>query len=275
MNLDVATLSQASAYIPFLNWQYIYCWIVSLFGYVCTETGLVIPKVAVPTVTDVTTAASTTAGAVGEAGAGFWSWLWPFGHGGASAGSVAGAGDAGFWASIVSVLPEPVLSFFHAVWSVLSFLWNVFSWLSYTVSGVLFVALSAALLMLVLLRIKEWSEYGTLPPRPQGHARGWRRWQELLDGAMAPEPKRWKEAIVAADDMLGELLTRLSYFGETTAEQLRHVPEAAFVTLPQAWEAHRIKNFVVQRSSNFILTQREAFRVMKLYEQVFEEFDFI
>ncbi len=142
-------------------------------------------------------------------------------------------------------------------------------------SLLLLIAILAAIAGIIFIRLTEWSRYGTLPPRPSGKSYGWSRWQDLLDAAMSTEPKRWRDGIIAADAMLGELLSKLGYFGEATAEQLRQVPEGAFVTLPQAWEAHRVKSFVAQRSSNFILTQREAFRVMKLYEQVFEEFDFI
>jgi hypothetical protein len=128
---------------------------------------------------------------------------------------------------------------------------------------------------LALIRYQELSAYGTLT-RQSAVASGLRsRWQLLLDQAISTDPKAWRSAILDADIMLGELLLKLSYQGDTTAERLRAVPEGAFVTLPNAWEAHRIRNFVSARSSDYILTQREAFRVMKLYEQVFEEFDFI
>ena len=92
---------------------------------------------------------------------------------------------------------------------------------------------------------------------------------------MSSDPKRWRESILGADMILGELFTTLGYQGATTDAQIRHVPDDAFANLPAAWEAHRIRNFISSPSSHFILTQREAFRVMKLYEQVFREFDFI
>ncbi len=267
----LAQTSQAVEYIPFLNLQYLYCFFVSLFGGSCNpEVGAV--DVEVPTVEGVGDIATTTA----QAADGFWSWLWPFGGGQEVAVSTTTATEStGFWTGIVSSVPDPVLAVFSAIGTVISFLWTVFSWLSYSVSALFFIAITAALVGLILIRMKEWSTLGTLPPRPTGKSYGWSRWQDLLDASMAVEPKRWREAILAADGMLGELLTKLGYHGETTHEQLRSVPEGAFVTLSQAWEAHRIRNFVAQRNSNFILTQREAFRVLKLYEQVFEEFDFI
>lgn len=279
MSANIAAVAEAVTNtvppVPFINWQYIYCWLASLFGYQCTDTGLVIPKVDVPTVDSVvdgTVGAGSAAVDVASQG-GFWSWLWPFQGGGEDV--VAGGAQAGSEATIGALIPGPIQTALDVLGTVFGFLWDAFSVLSYSLSGLLFAAILVALTMLILVRVKEWSDYGTLPPRASGKSYGWSRWQDLLDAAMSHEPKRWKEGMLAADDMLGELLTRLGYTGRSTAEQLRHVPDGAFVTLPQAWEAHRVRNFVAQRNSNFILTQREAFRVMKLYEQVFEEFDFI
>lgn len=275
----VENLAAASGYIPFLNLQYIYCFFVSLFGGTCAVDA---PAVDVPSVDGVGTAvggavdvATTT---VTEAGSGFWSWLWPFSGGGASDGvmvATSTGSDVGFWIGLGSAIPGPIIAVASFVGWVIAFIWAVFSWISFTISGLLFLAILGAGTGLALIRIKEWNDYGVLPPRPTGKSYGWSRWQDLLDASMSAEPKRWREAIIASDGMLGELLTRLGYHGETTAEQLRSVPDGAFITLAQAWEAHRIKNFVAQRSSNYILTQREAFRVLKLYEQVFDEFDFI
>lgn len=267
--------------VPFINWQYVYCWIISLFGAKCATNTPELPTVDVPGVEGaggaIVDGAADAGAAVSEPG--FWSWLWPFGSSGGgttSAGdavSTGGAADSGF--SLVSYIPEPVVMLFNVIADVFLFLWSLFSALSYTASLLLLLAIIAALAGLAYIRFTEWSKFGTLPPRPSGKNFGWSRWQDLLDAAMATEPKRWKDGILAADQMLGELLARLGYVGDSTQVQLSRVPEGAFVTLPQAWEAHRVRNFVAQKSSNFILTQREAFRVMKLYEQVFEEFDFI
>lgn len=275
--------------VPFINWQYVYCWIISLFGAKCNSNTPTVDVPSVEGVGDAVVDGAVGAGsAVGDAASGaanaatdpgFWSWLWPFGSSGSDAASVGGAasggvtGDAGF--SLVSYVPEPVLVLFNFIADVFLFLWSLFSALSYTASLLLLFAIIAALAGLAYIRFTEWSKFDTLPPRPSGKNFGWSRWQDLLDAAMSTEPKRWKDGILAADQMLGELLAKLGYVGDSTQVQLSRVPEGAFVTLPQAWEAHRVRNFVAQKNSNFILTQREAFRVMKLYEQVFEEFDFI
>jgi hypothetical protein len=181
----------------------------------------------------------------------------------------------GPYAGLFAALIGGAVAVWQVVGSVLHGVWSVYSTLAYSVSGILFVSIISSLGGLVYLRYTELKNYGRLPPEPAGahHLRA--RWQELLDRAMSTNPKEWRESIIAADMLLGELLENLGYRGRHTAEKLKNISEGAFVTLPAAWEAHRVRNFVSQGSSDFILTQRETFRVMKLYEQVFEEFKFV
>lgn len=179
----------------------------------------------------------------------------------------------------LSLFFDSVLRGIAIAWEVASAalhaLWSVYSTLAYSVSGMFALSLISTAGGLIWLRYTELKKYGHLPPEPEG-SHGMRgRWDALLERAMSTNPKEWREGILAADDMLGELLGTVGYKGEGTSEKLKGVSEGAFVTLPAAWEAHRVRNFVSEGQSNFILTQREAFRVMKLYEQVFEEFKFV
>ena len=248
------------AYLKFLNLNWWYCQIYSLFGGKCTyvdEFGNIIPDGGLGG--SVPVATSTPTGTVD-----FWQWL--FGGGASSGNEYSGA-----FAGLINAF-APLIALIAGI---LGFLWGVYSALAYMLSGLLILLILGSAIGLAMIRYQELSVYGTLS-RGTAVASGLRsRWQLLLDQAISTDPKGWRTAILEADIMLGELLLKLSYQGDSTAERLRAVPEDAFVTLPNAWEAHRIRNFVSARSSNYILTQREAFRVMKLYEQVFEEFDFI
>lgn len=161
------------------------------------------------------------------------------------------------------------------VGGIISLVWSVYSALAWGVSTFLIFLLLSALLGLVYIRFRELKTYSTVAPRPREESAQRTQWQELLESAKSSDPKRWREAILEADRMLGELLGGLGYDGLNTGEKMQRLPENAFVTVPVAWEAHRMRNFVSQGSSNFVLTQREAFRIMKLYEQVFEEFRFL
>ncbi len=253
----------------FLNLQYWFCFFYSLFGGKCIPADQVtVPSVDVPSVS--LDGATTT---ITEAGTKSTSWffgLFSSGGGVESTSTAVATTHTGFIEGLIASSP-----FIAAIAAGLGALWTLFSALSYTISGMLFLSILGAAFGLAYIRYRELSLYGTLPPAVAVATPAKSHWKELLGEAMSTDPKRWREGILAADIMLGELLERLGYQGETTADKMRGVPEGAFVTLPAAWEAHRVRNFVSTRSSDFILTQREAFRVMKLYEQVFEEFDFI
>jgi hypothetical protein len=66
----------------------------------------------------------------------------------------------------------------------------------------------------------------------------------------------------------------MRYPGENLGERLKNVEPSDFLTLEDAWEAHKVRNQVAHQSG-FTLTRREARRVVELYERVFREFIFI
>lgn len=228
-------------WLHFLNLQYWYCTIYSLFGGGCAYLEELRASQKVP-------------------------------KGGETAGETI---DAEFFERLLGLFNFGDSQFWDAVSSVFSVIWETYSALAWGVSSFLALAILFAFGGLMFIRIRELSVYGTLPPKSEEENVRGNRWQELLAEAMSTDPKRWRYAILEADKMLGELLGNLEYQGATTADKMRSLPEDAFVTVPVAWEAHRVRNFISQGSSDFILTQREAFRIMKLYEQVFEEFSFI
>ena len=107
--------------------------------------------------------------------------------------------------------------------------------------------------------------------RAQGNER-WERVQELVH---SPDAGNWRLAILEADIMLTDIVARMGYSGERLGEQLKQVEKSDFTTLDKAWEAHKIRNTIAHEGGDFILTQREARRVIVLYEDVFREFHYI
>lgn len=101
------------------------------------------------------------------------------------------------------------------------------------------------------------------------------RWEHVLTLASSESPGDWRTAIIEADIMLDELLTSMSYHGDTIGDKLKSVEASDFRTLDLAWEGHKIRNRIAHHGSNFILTERETKRVIDLYRQVFQEFDCI
>jgi hypothetical protein len=256
----------------FLNLQYIYCVIYSIFGGECTEVEPIDTNGVSGALPDASLAGhGNAATATTTQSLDFWAWLFGgTGERAVSTGGVEAFSEPGIFEALVNGNP-----FFAFIGAFFGFIWSVYSAIAYTVSGILILLIIGAAVGLFLIRTAEARKYSTLTRRPDTSTQLRSRWQQLLDLAISTNPRDWREAILEADMMLGELLEKLGYGGDGTPERLRAIPEGAFVTLPNAWEAHRIRNFVAAKSSDYILTQREAFRIMKLYEQVFEEFDFV
>jgi|ERR1035437_229559 hypothetical protein len=102
-----------------------------------------------------------------------------------------------------------------------------------------------------------------------------KKWQSVMTHVDSPNGSDWRQAIIEADIILGEILTKMSYQGEGIGEQLKQANKADFNTLDQAWEAHKIRNQIAHEGSDFAMSQHEAKRVVNLYRQVLEEFFYI
>lgn len=101
------------------------------------------------------------------------------------------------------------------------------------------------------------------------------KWKLVEEHINSDDANKWKLAILEADIILSELLDSLNLRGESVGEKLKMVEASDFDHIEQAWEAHKIRNAIAHQGSDFLLTKREAQRVLSLYESVFKEFEII
>ena len=85
----------------------------------------------------------------------------------------------------------------------------------------------------------------------------------------------WRLAVLEADVLLDEMVTGMGYHGDSLGEKLKGIEKSDFLTLDEAWEAHTVRNKIAHEGASFVLTEREAKRIGKLYENVFKEFHYI
>lgn len=102
-----------------------------------------------------------------------------------------------------------------------------------------------------------------------------KRWEHVTKLISSENEADWKLAVLEADIMLGEMLDAMGYRGESIGEQLKQIEKSDFTTLDSAWEAHKIRNTIAHEGGEHVITQREAQRVVRLFEEVFTEFQFI
>ncbi len=101
------------------------------------------------------------------------------------------------------------------------------------------------------------------------------KWLQVQKHIDSENSSDWKLAILEADIMLADMLDKFSLPGESIGEKLKAVEKSDFNTLEQAWEGHKIRNAIAHEGSEFVISQREARRVIELFKQVFDEFKLI
>ena len=101
------------------------------------------------------------------------------------------------------------------------------------------------------------------------------KWKIIMEHIESENPNDWRLAILEADIALGEMLDKLGFRGEGIGEQLKSIDKSDFTTIDDAWEAHKIRNSIAHEGASFLITEREAKRVIGLYKKVFEEHIYI
>ncbi|HMP67531.1 MAG TPA: hypothetical protein PKA60_02170 [Candidatus Paceibacterota bacterium] len=102
-----------------------------------------------------------------------------------------------------------------------------------------------------------------------------RRWSHIQTLINSHNVNDWRQAIIEADIILEEMLDKMGYKGDSIGDKLKKVEKSDFLTLDSAWEAHKIRNRIAHKGSNYILSKDDADRAIEMYRQVFSEFYFI
>jgi len=101
------------------------------------------------------------------------------------------------------------------------------------------------------------------------------KWQKVQAHINSANPSDWRLAILEADIMLGDILEKMGYQGDSIGDKLKGIEESDFLTLQLAWEAHKVRNQIAHEGTDFLLNDREARRIIELYQKVFQEFYYI
>ena len=153
-------------------------------------------------------------------------------------------------------------------------------WFFISIFGLLLALLLIAGIVYSYIRIQDLLEYEDkvvhrLPEKKDAEILRTDRWQHIQSLARSENPNDWRQAIIEADIMLDELITAAGYYGETVGEKLKKIERGYFPKIQQAWDAHKVRNQIAHRGSDFILTRAETWRALRNYEEVFSEFYFI
>jgi hypothetical protein len=139
----------------------------------------------------------------------------------------------------------------------------------------LFAGIIYVVIRIRQIRREEKEEFDEIIVAKGSEEKKAEKWNRLVDLASSENESDWRLAILEADTMLDDMVNVMGYKGEGLGEKLKQIERSDFNTLDKAWEAHKIRNQIAHAGSDHVLTKREVRRVIDLYKQVFEEFEFI
>jgi len=176
------------------------------------------------------------------------------------------------WLHGSSSVSGPGVFNFSALISSLTILWVVITVLAYAVALGFLALLIYSTMRMYQVQDEEGLRYVTIAD--VGHAEDateHHRWNHVRELIESPQDSDWRQAIIEADIILDDMLTRLGYHGAGVGEKLKSADPSHFKTLNEAWEAHKVRNEIAHQGSAYPLTDHIAYRTILHYENVFKE----
>lgn len=100
------------------------------------------------------------------------------------------------------------------------------------------------------------------------------KWVSIESALKSDDPKNWRRAIIQADKILDEFMTRMGYHGGNIEERLSNVnprlyPEQ-FPSMIEAYKAHQVRTFI-EEDPNYIATREVADKTIGIYRNILKE----
>jgi hypothetical protein len=101
------------------------------------------------------------------------------------------------------------------------------------------------------------------------------RWNYILTLIESPNESDWRMSIIEADSLLEESLREKELTGNTVSELLESAKANGYTSIQNAWDAHLIRNKIAHEGSDYPISQIEGRRVIKMFQNFFEELKII
>jgi len=101
------------------------------------------------------------------------------------------------------------------------------------------------------------------------------QWKYVLTLVESPNESDWRIAIIEADTMMEEALKERGLVGNNISELLEEAKLNGYPSVQSAWDAHLVRNKIAHEGQNFSISQVEGRRIVKLYQNVFEDLELI
>lgn len=97
------------------------------------------------------------------------------------------------------------------------------------------------------------------------------RWHYIQTLIESPNESDWRVAIIEADSLLEDTLKERGLSGTTVSELLEDAKSNGYRSIQDAWDGHTVRNKIAHEGSTYPISQIEGRRVIKLFQNFFEE----
>ena len=162
---------------------------------------------------------------------------------------------------------------------------NVVPFFSSFFSSLKVVATFVSMLALVVIiySFMRISELSALESKKLGLALNWsserkqknERWERVEQYMSSLNVSDWKIAILEADNILDDVIERMGYKGANLGERMKSIEASDFPYLEEAWQAHKMRNTIAHKGTDYELTRSEAEQTINIYHRVFKELGYL
>ncbi len=101
------------------------------------------------------------------------------------------------------------------------------------------------------------------------------RWEKVEQYMTSLNSSDWKIAILEADNILDEIVERMGYKGQNLGERMKQIEASDFPYLEEAWQAHKLRNQIAHKGTEYELTRSDADQAINVYHRVFKELGYL
>ena len=101
------------------------------------------------------------------------------------------------------------------------------------------------------------------------------RWEKVEQYMTSLNSSDWKIAVLEADNMLDDIVERMGYKGPTLGERMKNIKASDFPYLDETWQAHKLRNSIAHKGTDYPLTRTEAEQAINTYHRVFKQLGYL
>ena len=164
---------------------------------------------------------------------------------------------------------------------VINFLGNPGTWSTIGIISAFISIICIALIIFSLVRLVEIQIYdkeeikheihNALMKQKEKERNTNPRWHYIQTLIESPNESDWRVAIIEADSLMEEILKERGIAGDTVSELLEGAKGSGYRSIQDAWDAHLVRNQIAHEGLDFPLSQIEGRRVIKMFQNFFEE----